>query len=659
MGRTSYPSTEGSASSADLADTDFAAYFENSPHDLFVLDVRPDGEFVFEHINPKLTASTGYTDKMLIGKKPREALTPANTPMLVARYRECVETRQRVEYDVKAVAPIGDVLRHTILVPIVDAAGVVRKILGTSSDVTALRQTEARLDVRTHELQELNERLVHERELSQLIIENTADGVMVVDTALRYLVWNPAIEGIHGKSRHEVLGKTVFEETPGFADHPVGNAWRQAISGERAEIRDFRFFSQPRGAEVIYDADFTPLHAQDGTIVGALCILRETTDRRRVEEMLRQSQKLEAVAQLTGGVAHDFNNLLTSVVGCLDLLAREEHSARAQQHIETAQRSALRGAQLIQQLLAFARRQTLQPVSVDINSLLVEIEALLRRVVDATIEIVIDGLSPLWRCEVDRAQFEAAVMNLVINSRDAMPEGGRIVLRTFNVHAKDIPVDANLRPGDYVALTVEDAGEGMSAETAARAFDPFFTTKEPGKGTGLGLSMVYGFATQSGGGLRLETALGVGTRVTLFFPRDRSAADEIGPPVPAGEPSRGAGSVLVVEDDKDVRELSVEMLGGLGYRVLVACDGHEALEILKGRDAIGLLFTDLVMPGGLSGSELAREARRLRPGLPVLLTTGYAGTQTELAGEFPLIAKPFRLAELSRAVAQLIDHAPG
>jgi PAS domain S-box-containing protein len=634
----------------------FADFFENSPHDLFVLDVRQDGRFVFEHINPALTKSTGYTYEMLVGKSPEEVLTPGNITALAARYRACAETRQRVEYDVTAVTPIGEVIRHTILVPIIGRSGDVRKILGTSTDVTALRHTEAKLASQTQELRELVERLVNERALSELIIENSGDGIIVVDTELRYLVWNPAIESIHGKTRDEVLGQAVFDVDPSFANHEVGNAWREAISGRRAEIRDYRFFSRARGAEVIYDADFTPLYSRAGAIVGAVCILHETTDRRRVEEMLRQSQKLEAVAQLTGGVAHDFNNLLTAVIGCLDLIANDVDSARAARLIETARRSADRGAELVQQLLAFARRQSLHAVSVDIGSLLAEFEVLLRNVAGEAIDIVfVSARVGLWRTSIDRAQFEAAVMNLVINSRDAMPRGGRINLRTFNLCAVDLPGDVDLAPGDYVALAVEDDGEGMTPEIAARAFDPFFTTKEVGKGTGLGLSMVHGFAVQSGGGLRLESALGVGTCVTLYLPREQSAvkADRESS---AAEPRGGSGVVLVVEDDKQVRAISVEMLSSLGYRVHIACDGHEALAILQSAEAVDLLFTDIVMPNGMSGVELARQACRIKPGLAVLLTTGHALRQSAGPDEFPVIAKPFRLAALSETVGRVLSE---
>lgn len=642
------------------SERDFAAFFENSPHDLFVLDVRPDGAFVFEHINPTLTRSTGYLYEMLVGKQPDKVLTPANAGMLLARYRECIESRRQVEYDVTAITPAGELIRHTILVPIVDRTGCVSKILGTSMDVTALRRADAQLVFRTQELDELNERLRRERRLSELIVESTADGIIVVDTELRYVVWNPAMERINGKLSHEMLGKTVFEGTPRFIDHPVGRAWQRAISGERAEIRDFRFFSTPRGVEVIYDADFAPLRDQEGLVIGAVCVLRETTDGRRVEEVLHRSQKLEAVAQLTGGVAHDFNNLLTSVVGCLELIKHEQLPGRVRQLMETALRSADRGAQLVQQLLAFAGRQTLRAVSLDLNNLLEELEVLLRHAAGEGIQIIIEGEPDLWRSEIDRAQFEAAVMNLVINSRDAMPSGGQIILSAFNIAAENIPPEANVRPGEYVALAVADNGEGMSREIAEKAVEPFFTTKEIGKGTGLGLSMVHGFVGQLGGGLLLESEPGMGTRVTLYFPRDRSDAVDARSTAASDElRSSGPSLILVVEDNDQVRELSADMLANLGYRVLTANDSYEALEILRNRSDIDLLFTDLLMPGGLSGSELAREARRLCPRLAVLLTTGYARALTIDADEFPFIGKPFRLAELSQMVAKAIQEASG
>ena len=542
------------------------------------------------------------------------------------------------------------------------------RIAGINIDITERKRVEAelleltesleaRVEARTAELAEVNERLRRERMLAELIVENTAEGIIVIDTEFRHLVWNAGMERINGLPRDAVLGKKLFEVFPGLVDHPAGQAFRDAVAGRTTELRGRRDFSPVRHVEIVYDAYHTPLYDQAGAIVGAICMVRDTSEHHRMEEMLRQSQKLEAVAQLTGGVAHDFNNLLTAVVGCLDMILLASKDGRIASLAETALRSAQRGSRLTQQLLAFARTQALRPVAADLNALLGEFEVLLHRAVGETIEIEIDRAPDLARCEVDPAQFEAAVMNLVLNARDAMPNGGRVVLTTCNVKASGVPADVELSPGNYVAFAVRDDGEGMPPEVAARAFEPFYTTKEIGKGSGLGLSMVYGFARQSGGGVRIDSAPGTGTGVTLYLPRAAARAEG---PALAGvsdQPQRGSGSVLIVEDDVEVREMSVALLESLGYRVIVAGDGRQALEFLRSAEFIDLMFTDLVMPGGISGVALARQARLLRPALKVLLTTGYAGLESAGAEEFPLLRKPFRPAELSRAVAEMIGAA--
>jgi PAS domain S-box-containing protein len=502
------------------------------------------------------------------------------------------------------------------------------------------------------ERDEMEQRLQRERLLFELVIENTSEGIVVVDNEMRHLVWNAAMERINGHSREVVLGKTVFEVFPDFRDHPVGHAWREALAGRRAEMRDYRFFSRTRGAEIIYDADFTPLYGQQDAIIGAVCILHDTTERHRMERLSR----LETVAQLTGGVAHDFNNLLTAAMGSLDMIARGSPDARTASLAELALRSINRGAQLTQQLLAFSRRQALHPVAANPNALLAEIEVLIRRAVGETIEVVIDGAADLPTCTLDPAQFEAVVMNLVMNARDAMPHGGRLMLTTRKVAASDASLDEPLASGTYVEFAVADNGEGMSAAVAARAFEPFYTTKEIGKGSGLGLSTVYGFARQSGGGAALTSTPGAGTRVVLYLPvspvpLEHSIEIQADVSTPA---QNGSGVILVVEDDEAVRGVSVAILEDLGYRTLVARTGQEALDVLAGSEPIDLLFTDLVMPGGISGAALARQARAIRRGLPVLLTTGYALVDGADTDEFPLIAKPFRSAALSRAIAQLI-----
>ncbi|HEX5454456.1 MAG TPA: PAS domain-containing protein [Stellaceae bacterium] len=573
------------------------------------------------------------------------------------------------EFDFRVLHPDGTIrwMLAKGMAVTCDERGRPVRVAGISIDITERKRAEAtlreltegleaRVAARTAELADLNERLRRERVLSQLVVESIAEGIIVVDTDLRYLVWNAGMERINGRSRAEVLGRTVFEAFPHEVDGPVGQAWRDALAGRRVELRNRRYFSGARGIEIVYEADFTPLHDEAGTIVGVITIVRDITERQRIEERLQQSQKLEAVAQLTGGVAHDFNNLLTAVIGCVDLIAHQAERGRIRDLAATALRSAERGSRLTQQLLAFSRRQALRPVAADLNALLREIEVLLRRAVGESVEIVVDRASGLGHCEIDPAQFEAAALNLVINARDAMPNGGRITLHTRDVAPHEVPAELELAAGAYIAFAVRDTGAGMPPEVAARAFEPFYTTKEIGKGSGLGLSMVYGFARQSGGGVRLESAPGAGTGVTLYLPRAvaEAAAAE---PVAAGEarPS-GSGAVLIVEDDDDVRDVSVETLSSLGYEVSVARNGREALAVLRRPGPLDLLFTDIVMPGGLSGVALARRARTIRPGIRVLLTTGYAGLETAGADEFSMILKPFRPAELSRRVAALIDH---
>ena len=383
-------------------------------------------------------------------------------------------------------------------------------------------------------------------------------------------------------------------------------------------------------------------------------MLRETTERLRMEQMLRQSQKMEAVAQLTGGVAHDFNNLLTAVIGCLDLILREENSQRVSGLALAALRSADRGARLTQQLLAFARRQALRPVIADLNALLADIAELLCRAAGDSVDMTIEYAAGPLCCEVDPAQFEAAAINLVTNARDAMPRGGRLTVRTRLVEFSDAPIELELQPNDYIAFSVQDSGEGMTQEVAARAFEPFYTTKEIGKGTGLGLSMVYGFAKQSGGDVRIDSVPGRGTCVTLHLPRVFAPAIPSDGVRPTDEVPRGAGSILVVEDDDDVRQVSVAMLRELGYCVLVAKDGREALNLLQSSDHVDLLLTDLVMPGGISGTALARQAQLMRLDLRVLLTSGYAGTEQIEAEGIPIIFKPFRPFELGRMITDLL-----
>ncbi|TMQ09942.1 MAG: PAS domain S-box protein [Deltaproteobacteria bacterium] len=380
-------------------------------------------------------------------------------------------------------------------------------------------------------------------------------------------------------------------------------------------------------------------------------------------ESLRQAQKLEAIGQLTGGVAHDFNNLLTAVIGNLELLRRRVAEPPARRLIDNAHRAAERGARLTESLLAFARRQSLRPEIANANRLIKEFAVLLRRAAGDSVEVQFVFSPVLDPCRFDSAQFQSAILNLVVNARDAMPpSGGRITIETANVEfaAHELASEPDTNPGSFVSIVVSDTGAGMPPEILARAFEPFFTTKEVGKGSGLGLSQVYGFAKQSGGFARIESEVGVGTKVQIYIPRSQDAA--VGDPrKPASRGSRaGTGrgeTILVVEDDPDVRNTAAEALRALGYEVRVAVNGTDALAQLHSDQTIDLLFSDLSMPSGLNGDELAHRAIALRPGLKVLLTSGYAAAAAGLspADAFALLPKPYSHETLAHAIRAKLD----
>ena len=394
--------------------------------------------------------------------------------------------------------------------------------------------------------------------------------------------------------------------------------------------------------------------------------------RMRAEEQLRQAQKMEAVGQLTGGLAHDFNNLLTIVMGGLDIIGRQLPAlgtSAASERIARAKDMALQGVQravtLTDRLLAFSRQQPLAPKSLDANKLIGAICEFLRRTLgeDVSLETVL--ASGLWRTHVDPNELENAILNLALNARDAMPDGGKLTFETANCHLDEAYVAAIAEPvdvGQYVMVAVADTGCGMDKATLERVFEPFFTTKEVGKGTGLGLSQVYGFVRQSAGHVRIYSELGEGTTVKVYLPRYFGAEDHADAVVEARPITRATGSetIMVVEDDDELRAHTVETLEDLGYRVLAAATGAAALELLDRGTEVDLLFTDVVMPGGINGRQLAEEAVRRRPGLKVLYTTGYTRNAIVHHGRLDpgvhMIGKPFSLGELGAKVRALLDR---
>jgi CheY-like chemotaxis protein/nitrogen-specific signal transduction histidine kinase len=381
------------------------------------------------------------------------------------------------------------------------------------------------------------------------------------------------------------------------------------------------------------------------------------------EEALLQSQKMEAVGQLTGGIAHDFNNLLTGIVGSLDLLQTRLNQGRTDnvaRYIDAAMTSANRAAALTHRLLAFARRQPLIPKAIDVNQLVVSLEDLLRRTIGETIDLEIAAPDALWRTLCDPNQLESALLNLAINARDAMPDGGKLIITTSNVRLDGMTADSPaLSPGDYICIGVTDTGVGMSAEVAARAFDPFFTTKPIGQGTGLGLSMIYGFARQSNGHVTIVSKLSQGTSIKLYLPRHRGElpAEHASEAIAAEHAATGE-TVLVVEDEPVVRGVILEMLEEQGYRTLEAIDGPSGLKILRSSERIDLLLTDVGLPG-MNGRQVADQARETRPDLKILFITGYA-ENVAIADGFlqpgmEMITKPFDLDNLARRIRAMIS----
>jgi PAS domain S-box-containing protein len=391
-------------------------------------------------------------------------------------------------------------------------------------------------------------------------------------------------------------------------------------------------------------------------------VISDITEKKAVEEQLRQAQKMEAVGQLTGGIAHDFNNLLMIIGGSLDLIHRRSaDDKRAIALLDAARQGVARGAKLNQQLLAFSRRQDMRTEAVCVNDLIPEFAHLLDRAVGEIVKVCITTEPVLWYCGTDPHQLETAILNLAINARDAMPDGGTLTLSTENRSVAPVAAAGwGASPGDYVVVTVADTGIGMPPEILSRVFEPFFTTKEVGKGTGLGLSQVYGFAKQSGGFVAVDSALGQGTKMMIYLPRTDPVETV---PEPAYVPvthSDGRGIVLVVEDDIGVRATTRALFNDLGYEVVEAANARAALAIVDGGREITLVFTDVIMPGGMNGVELANEITQRQPDLPVLLTSGYTAQRLipdSVTRPWPILRKPYTQADLSQAVSETLNRA--
>lgn len=496
------------------------------------------------------------------------------------------------------------------------------------------------------------------------VLATAPDAVITIDQEGEIRSFSPTAERLFGYSSAEVIGQNVKILMPApYREEHDGHLAQYRVTGQKHIIGVGRQVMAQRK-----DGQTFPmfLSVDEMLIDGRHMftgVIHDLTEELSREEELRQAQKMEAIGQLTGGAAHDFNNILTIIMGNLEMLeAKLPDSEPARELLEQALEAADLGAQLTSRMLAFARRQPLEPTAVDINKLVLDVVDLLRRTLGAPVTVETILSTELKMAHADPTQLQNALLNIAINARDAMPDGGHLTIET---EMAELDSDyARSRPdaqaGHYILLSVSDNGTGMSPETQMRAIEPFFTTKDVGSGSGLGLSMVYGFTKQSGGHLRIYSEVGIGTTISLYLPlaEEKLRPDDAAAARPEEYAGRGE-MVLVVEDDERVRAVTVLRLKDLGYDVLEAEDGLAAMEILRQSHSIDLLFTDVVMPGGLLGEELVDLARTLRPGIKVLLTSGYtesAGTQSGvLAGGAPWLRKPYRKEELARKIRDVLD----
>ncbi len=608
-----------------------------------------DGAHRYLKINRAKAAALGIADpEEAVGKTDADFLDAQLAAEIAAAEDEVLRTGRPIVDRIDRTRTADGVERwySTTQAPILDARGEAVSLVCVARDITERERSRLALA----ESERRYRALYNRTPVMMQSIDRDGRLVSVSD------YWCETM----GYARDEVVGRPAA----GFmtADHgarfeaEVMPALLRAGQVKDAECRLVRKDGR------IIDALLSAVaeHDEAGVATAFLSVIIDVTDKKALESQLLQAQKMEAMGQLTGGVAHDFNNLLTVILGNLDLIEGRV-SGELRRQIENAVRAAERGAALTHRLLAFSRRQTLQPAQLDLNRLTLGMEDMLRRTLGENVEIELRLQPHLWLALADKAQVENALLNLAINSRDAMPGGGRLTIETANVRLDEdyAARNAGVRAGNYVMLAVADTGVGMPPEVIQRAIEPFFTTKEPGKGTGLGLSMVYGFARQSDGHLRIDSEVGRGTTVRLYLRPALDTSDMAEAEPSPSEHPRGGETILVVEDDAEVRAFATAQLLGLGYRVIEAADGAEASRILAGDAAIDLLFTDVVMPGGVTARELADRARNLRPGLKVLFASGYAQNYLLQEGRddppLHILTKPYRKRDLALKVREVLD----
>ncbi|HLY62032.1 MAG TPA: PAS domain S-box protein [Terriglobia bacterium] len=619
-------------------EAEYRLLFDGNPHPMWVYDLET---FEFVAVNETAAAHYGYSREEFLAMTIKEISPPDEVPAVLERIAqsEGVGDRKEIRKHRKKDGSIIDVelISHPVLF-----SGK-RTELVLANDVT--------------------ERKRAEEELAKLrkAVETSGEVVFMTDRAGVFIFVNPEFTRLYGYTAEEIVGKAtprILKSESGVAEDYT--AFWKTILDKRVAKAGFTNKTK-EGCLVDIEASANPILDEQGNIKGFLAIQRNITERRQLELQLRQAQKMEAVGRLAGGVAHDFNNLLTIINGYSEMLldsASPGDAARGS--LEQIKKAGERAAALTRQLLAFGRRQVLSPQVLDLNHVVADINKMLRRLIGEDIELVSSHGAELGRVKADAGQIEQVIMNLVVNARDAMPEGGQLTIETSNVDLDESYAERQnqMAPGSYVTLAVSDTGSGMDQETQAQIFEPFFTTKEKGKGTGLGLATVYGIVKQSGGFIWVHSEIGQGTTFKIYLPRVKEVAATVEPVIARLAPEKGSETILVVEDEESVRTLVRAVLGASGYTVLEASRGVDALTICEGQNGnIDLMLTDVVMPQ-MNGWELAKQLAKVRPDTKVLYMSGYTDNAIVHDGVLdpgtPFLQKPFSPDALTRKVREVL-----
>jgi two-component system cell cycle sensor histidine kinase/response regulator CckA len=618
---------------------------------IFQVAIEPGRRYRFVSINPAFTRITGLSPEMVVGQYVNDVIPEPSLSMVLANYQKAIDEGTVERWEEVSNYPTGTLTGDVTIAPIYDSEGSCTHLVGAVHDITEQKHAHERL------------------QLTQFSVDHAIDSVYWADSSASLMYVSDSMCVQLGYSKDELLGMTLFDINPVLRLSEWEVAWEQLRQQGAMAMETTHQKRDGSTFPVEVNLNFVEYGDRAYNCVFA----RDVSDRKRAEaalrereEQLRQSQKMEAVGQLAGGVAHDFNNLLTAILGYSEFALSDDQTQglRVRGDLEQIMKAAERASGLTRQILAFSRRQALRPEVTSLNTVLRGMEPLLRRTLGENIDLVTVLDANLGYCEIDVHQFEQVLMNLAVNSRDAMPAGGRLVIETGDVELgeDDCKNRPDATPGPCVALSVTDTGLGMDEVTRSRIFEPFFTTKPPGVGTGLGLSTVYGIVRQSGGSIDIVSEPGRGTAFKVYVPRVSAAELTSSRALDSKAPVGGYEKVLVVEDEEALRLLVTRILENVGYTVLGAGTANEALELLAKPGVVAdALLTDVVLPGGLQGNDLAQVLLSRNPKLPVLYMSGYTRDATLHSGrsdERPdFIGKPFTPQALASALRRVIDQA--